>query len=62
VSICSFRAPNQEGLRQLCDDNDILLIFDEVMTGFRLARGGVQELLNVDADIICFGKVMVVCQ
>jgi glutamate-1-semialdehyde 2,1-aminomutase len=52
-----------EGLRQLCDDNDILLIFDEVMTGFRLARGGVQELLNVDADIICFGKVMVVvCQ
>jgi glutamate-1-semialdehyde 2,1-aminomutase len=50
-------------LRQLCDDNDILLIFDEVMTGFRLARGGVQELLNVDADIICFGKVMVVvCQ
>jgi glutamate-1-semialdehyde 2,1-aminomutase len=45
-------------LRQLCDDNDILLIFDEVMTGFRLARGGVQELLNVDADIICFGKVI----
>jgi glutamate-1-semialdehyde 2,1-aminomutase len=28
------------------------------MTGFRLARGGVQELLNVDADIICFGKVI----
>jgi glutamate-1-semialdehyde 2,1-aminomutase len=44
-------------LRQLCDDNDILLIFDD-MTGFRLARGGVQELLNVDADIICFGKVI----
>jgi glutamate-1-semialdehyde 2,1-aminomutase len=43
---------------RLCDDNDILLIFDEVMTGFRLARGGVQELLNVDADIICFGKVI----
>jgi glutamate-1-semialdehyde 2,1-aminomutase len=47
-----------EGLRQLCNDNDILLIFDEVMTGFRLARGGVQELLNVDADIVCFGKVI----
>jgi glutamate-1-semialdehyde 2,1-aminomutase len=33
-----------EGLRQLCTDNGILLIFDEVMTGFRLAAGGVQEL------------------
>ncbi|MFN2261588.1 MAG: glutamate-1-semialdehyde 2,1-aminomutase, partial [Psychroflexus sp.] len=36
-----------EGLRQLCDDNNVLLIFDEVMTGFRLAKGGVQELLGV---------------
>jgi glutamate-1-semialdehyde 2,1-aminomutase len=47
-----------EGLRQLCTDNQILLIFDEVMTGFRLARGGVQELLNIKADIVCFGKVI----
>jgi glutamate-1-semialdehyde 2,1-aminomutase len=47
-----------EGLRQICTDNGILLIFDEVMTGFRLAAGGVQELLNVNADIICFGKVI----
>lgn len=47
-----------EGLRQMCTDNDILLIFDEVMTGFRLAAGGVQELLNVNADIVCFGKVI----
>lgn len=47
-----------EGLRVLCDDNDILLIFDEVMTGFRLAKGGVQELLQVNADIVCFGKVI----
>jgi glutamate-1-semialdehyde 2,1-aminomutase len=47
-----------EGLRELCDDNDILLIFDEVMTGFRLAKGGVQELKNVNADIVCFGKVV----
>jgi len=47
-----------EGLRQLCTDNDILLIFDEVMTGFRLAKGGVQELKGVDADIVCFGKVV----
>lgn len=47
-----------QGLRQLCSDNGILLIFDEVMTGFRLAAGGVQELFDVDADIVCFGKVI----
>lgn len=47
-----------EGLRQLCTDNNILLIFDEVMTGFRLAKGGVQELYNIKADIITFGKVI----
>jgi glutamate-1-semialdehyde 2,1-aminomutase len=47
-----------EGLRQMCTDNGILLIFDEVMTGFRLARGGVQELFNIKADIVCFGKVI----
>ncbi|MGB1942218.1 MAG: glutamate-1-semialdehyde 2,1-aminomutase, partial [Flavobacteriaceae bacterium] len=47
-----------EGLRYLCDQNDILLIFDEVMTGFRLAAGGAQQLLGVDADIVTFGKVI----
>ncbi len=47
-----------EGLRTLCDAHDILLIFDEVMTGFRLAKGGAQELLGVDADIVTFGKVI----
>lgn len=46
------------GLRKLCDENNILLIFDEVMTGFRLAKGGVQELLSVKADIVTFGKVI----
>lgn len=45
-------------LRELCDANHILLIFDEVMTGFRLAKGGAQELYEVKADIICFGKVI----
>jgi len=45
-------------LRRLCDANNILLVFDEVMTGFRLAKGGVQELYNVNADIVCFGKVI----
>lgn len=45
-------------LRKLCTENNTLLIFDEVMTGFRLAKGGVQELANVVADIVCFGKVI----
>ena len=47
-----------EGLRKLCDDHNILLIFDEVMTGFRLAAGGAQELFGVKADIVTFGKVI----
>jgi glutamate-1-semialdehyde 2,1-aminomutase len=47
-----------EALRVLCDENQILLIFDEVMTGFRLAKGGVQELFNIKADIVTFGKVI----
>lgn len=45
-------------LRRLCDENGTLLIFDEVMTGFRLAKGGAQELFDVNADITCFGKVI----
>ena len=47
-----------EGLRTLCDEHGAVLIFDEVMTGFRLARGSVQELYGVNADIVCFGKVI----
>ena len=47
-----------EGLRNLCDQYTSLLIFDEVMTGFRLARGGAQELLGVKADIVTYGKVL----
>ncbi|MDX1544326.1 MAG: glutamate-1-semialdehyde 2,1-aminomutase [Christiangramia sp.] len=47
-----------EGLRKICDETGILLVFDEVMTGFRLAAGGVQERMGVDADIVCFGKVI----
>jgi glutamate-1-semialdehyde 2,1-aminomutase len=45
-------------LRSLCNDHNILLVFDEVMTGFRLAKGGVQELFDIKADIVCFGKVI----
>jgi glutamate-1-semialdehyde 2,1-aminomutase len=47
-----------KGLRQLCSQEGILLIFDEVMTGFRLGRGGAQEVLGVDADLVTFGKVI----
>jgi len=54
--------PPQKGflevLRTLCDENGTLLIFDEVMTGFRLAKGGAQELFNIKADIVAFGKVI----
>jgi len=47
-----------QGLREVCSANGALLIFDEVMTGFRLAKGGVQELFGIQADIVCFGKVI----
>jgi len=47
-----------QGLRYLCDEHNILLIFDEVMTGFRLARGGAQELFNIKADLVTFGKII----
>jgi glutamate-1-semialdehyde 2,1-aminomutase len=47
-----------QGLREICDATGILLVFDEVMTGFRLAAGGVQQRENVVADIVCFGKVI----
>ncbi len=47
-----------EALRQVCTENETLLIFDEVMTGFRLAKGGAQELFGIQADIVCFGKVI----
>ena len=47
-----------EGLRQLTKDQGTVLIFDEVMTGFRSKFGGAQELLGVEADITCLGKVI----
>ena len=47
-----------EGLRKICDENDALFIFDEVMTGFRLSAGGAQELLGINADIVTYGKVI----
>ena len=47
-----------EGLRALCDRHGALLVFDEVMTGFRVARGGYQELCGVRPDLITLGKVI----
>jgi len=47
-----------EGLRALCDQHGALLIFDEVMTGFRVALGGAQGLYGVKPDITCLGKVI----
>lgn len=46
------------GLRELCTKEGILLLFDEVMTGFRLGKGGAQEALGIVADIVMFGKVI----
>jgi glutamate-1-semialdehyde 2,1-aminomutase len=47
-----------EGLRRICDRENIVLIFDEVMTGFRLAPGGAQEIFGIAADLITYGKVI----
>jgi len=47
-----------EGLREICTKENIVLIFDEVMTGFRLAPGGAQQRLGVEADLMTFGKVI----
>jgi glutamate-1-semialdehyde 2,1-aminomutase len=47
-----------EGLRNLCTDENIIFIFDEVMTGFRLAQGGAQERLKINADLVTYGKVI----
>ena len=47
-----------EGIRTLCDEEGIVLIMDEVMTGFRLAAGGAQEKLGIKADLVTYGKVI----
>lgn len=47
-----------ESLRTICDRENIILIFDEVMTGFRLAPGGAQEKLGIRADLVTYGKVI----
>ena len=47
-----------QGLRKLCTDNGIVLIFDEVMTGFRLAKGGASEVYKVTPDLVTLGKII----
>jgi glutamate-1-semialdehyde 2,1-aminomutase len=47
-----------EGIRKICDQDGVLLIFDEVMTGFRLSPGGAQETLGIRADLVTYGKVI----
>jgi len=56
---CVLPAPGfLAGLRELCDEHATLLVFDEVMTGFRVARGSYQELCGVRADLVTLGKVI----
>ena len=47
-----------KGLREVCDQEGIILIFDEVITGFRVARGGAQELYGIRPDLTCLGKII----
>ncbi len=47
-----------QGLKKICASEDTVLIFDEVMSGFRVAPGGAQELYNVQADLVAFGKII----
>ena len=56
---CILPAPGfLEGLRTICDEEGIVFIFDEVMTGFRLGAGGAQEKLHINADLVTYGKVI----
>ena len=57
---CSLTASRQymQDVRQLCDQYNVVLVIDEVKTGFRIARGGVQEYLGVKADLCTFAKAM----
>jgi glutamate-1-semialdehyde 2,1-aminomutase len=47
-----------EGLRKICDEGEMILLFDEVITGFRVAYGGAQELYGIKADLTCLGKII----
>jgi glutamate-1-semialdehyde 2,1-aminomutase len=47
-----------KAVQELCNENDIVLILDEMITGFRLALGGAQEYFGIDGDLMCFGKAL----
>jgi glutamate-1-semialdehyde 2,1-aminomutase len=47
-----------EGLREICNEEKSVLLFDEVISGFRVAYGGAQELYNIKADLTCLGKII----
>ncbi|MFH1784788.1 MAG: glutamate-1-semialdehyde 2,1-aminomutase [bacterium] len=58
---CGVIVPEQDflkGLRDIATRNDIVLIFDEVITGFRLSYGGAQEFFGIEADLTCLGKII----
>ncbi len=56
---CILPAPGfLEGLRTICNEENIVFIFDEVMTGFRLSAGGAQQTLGIVADLVTYGKVI----
>lgn len=59
-NIGTVRADNSfiKELREVCSNENIILIFDEVMTGFRLAKGGAQEILGITPDLTTFGKII----
>jgi glutamate-1-semialdehyde 2,1-aminomutase len=52
------QGPWLKALRQVCSDSDVLLLFDEVITGFRLGFGGGQQLFGVGADLVAYGKII----
>jgi glutamate-1-semialdehyde 2,1-aminomutase len=58
MGVVAPRAEFLPGLRQICDEYGALLIFDEVISGFRLAPGGAQELFGVFPDLTCLGKII----
>ena len=58
IGVVAPKAGYLEGLRELCDKYGALLLFDEVMTGFRVAYGGAQSLFQVRPDITCLGKII----
>ena len=61
LEACRFKAPDSgflEGVRKLADEHEAVLIFDEVVTGFRMARGGAQEYFGVTPDITVLGKAI----